>query len=167
MKKQLTNDKLLEELKSSAFFRGRVSPAAEKPVLRKPVKEVKEEHSLPQSLGTPEIQAPEEVTTREDVKQARDTTVSRHHDTMTPRYHDTTVEAIRRAVKQIGKEAATHRFTVAEKQEIANIVFSYKNKGLYTSENEISRVAINFIIEDYKENGEESVLVRALKALND
>ena len=87
-----------------------------------------------------------------------------HTDT---RYHDTIIEAIRKAVKQIGKEAATHRFTVAEKQEIANIVFTYKNQGVYTSENEISRVAINFIIADYKENGEESVLAKALKALND
>lgn len=167
MKKQLTNDKLLEDLKSSAFFRGRVSPTAEKNEPIKPVKEVNEVSPLPQPAKTPEIQTTKKTEIKGEVKQARDTTVSRHHDTMTPRYHDTTIEAIRRAVKQIGKEAATHRFTVAEKQEIANIVFSYKNKGLYTSENEVSRVAINFIIEDYKENGEESVLVRALKALND
>lgn len=167
MKKQLTNDKLLEDLKSSAFFRGRVSPTAEKTKPSKPVNEVKEISPLPQLTQTPDIPAPEEPAIKEEVNQARDTMVSRHHDTMTPRYHDTTIEAIRRAVKQIGKEAATHRFTVAEKQEIANIIFSYKNKGLYTSENEVSRVAINFIIEDYKENGEESVLVRALKALND
>lgn len=101
------------------------------------------------------------------VSRYHDTTTPRYHDTTVSRYHDTIIEAIRKAVKQIGKEAATHRFTVAEKQEIANIVFTYKNQGVYTSENEISRVAINFIIADYKENGEESVLAKALKALND
>ena len=101
------------------------------------------------------------------VSRYHDTTTPRYRDTTVSRYHDTIIEAIRKAVKQIGKEAATHRFTVAEKQEIANIVFTYKNQGVYTSENEISRVAINFIIADYKENGEESVLAKALKALND
>jgi hypothetical protein len=101
------------------------------------------------------------------VSRYHDTTTPRHHDTTVSRYHDTIIEAIRKAVKQIGKEAATHRFTVAEKQEIANIVFTYKNQGVFTSENEVSRVAINFIIADYKENGEESVLARAIKALND
>lgn len=101
------------------------------------------------------------------VSRYHDTTTPRYHDTTVSRYHDTIIEAIRKAVKQIGKEAATHRFTVAEKQEITNIVFTYKNQGVFTSENEISRVAINFIIADYKENGEKSVLAKALKALND
>src|ERR1700726_4137671 len=46
--------------------------------------------------------------------------IERYHDTMTPRNHATTVsltdedilEMARKAVKQIGKEAATHRFTL-------------------------------------------------------
>ena len=101
------------------------------------------------------------------VSRHHDTVIPRHHGTMTPRYHDTTIEAIRKAVKQIGKEAATHRFTEAEKKAIASIVFTYKNQGVFTSENEISRIAINFIIEDFEQNGEESVLAKAIKALND
>ena len=101
------------------------------------------------------------------VSRHHDTVIPRNHDTTTPRYHDTTIEAIRKAVKQIGKEAATHRFTEAEKKAIASIVFTYKNQGVFTSENEISRIAINFIIEDFEQNGEESVLAKAIKALND
>ena len=96
-----------------------------------------------------------------------DTVIPRHHDTMTPRYHEDTIENIRKAVKQIGKEAATHRFTESEKKAIASIVFTYKNQGVFTSENEISRIAINFIIEDFEQNGDESVLAKAIKALND
>ncbi len=98
-----------------------------------------------------------------------------HRDTTTPRYHDTTqsiidgaiVELVRKAVRELGKEAATHRFTQAEKKEIGDIIYTYKNQGLKTSENEVTRIAVNFIIEDYKENGKNSVLHKILEALNE
>ncbi len=67
---------------------------------------------------------------------------------MTPwvsRYHDTTIETIRKAVKQIGKEGATHRFTSKEKRDIADLIYTYKRQGIRTSENEITRIAINFM----------------------
>ena len=88
------------------------------------------------------------------------------HDTMPPRYHDTTVETIRRAVKALGKEAATHRFTATEKEAIAEIVYACKRQGLRTTENEITRVAVNSIVHDYQANGQDSLLVRVLLALN-
>jgi hypothetical protein len=97
----------------------------------------------------------------------RDTTTPRNHDTTVSRYHDTIIERVRKAVKDFGKEAATHRFTVEEKKAIADIIYSYKNRGIRTSENEIARIAVNFIVEDYRENGENSVLDKALKALNE
>jgi hypothetical protein len=93
---------------------------------------------------------------------------------MTPRYHDTVIpqvpveiiSLVRKAVKEFGKEAATHRFTEAEKREIADLIYTYKNTGIKTSENEITRIAVNYIVEDYKENGENSVLHKILQALN-
>jgi len=96
----------------------------------------------------------------------RDTTKPRNHDTTVSRYHDTIIELVRKAVKEFGKEAATHRFTLGEKKALADIIYAYKNHGIRTSENEITRIAVNFIISDYRENGENSVLGRALKALN-
>ena len=96
----------------------------------------------------------------------RDTTTPRNHDTTVSRYHDTTIEAIRRVVKEFGKEAATHRFTAQEKQAIAEIVFAYKGKGVRTSENEIARIAINWLINDYHQNRENSILDLVLQALN-
>jgi hypothetical protein len=96
----------------------------------------------------------------------RDTVTPRDRDTTIPRYHDTTIELVRKAVKKFGKEAATHRFTVEEKKAIVDIIYSYKNHGIRTSENEIARIGVNFIINDYRENGENSVLDRALRALN-
>jgi hypothetical protein len=96
----------------------------------------------------------------------RDTTTPRNHDTTVSRHHDAAIEVVRKAVKEFGKEAATHRFTLAEKKAIADIIYAYKNSGIRTSENEITRIAINFIIHDYLENGEHSILDRVLRALN-
>ena len=109
--------------------------------------------------------------------------IPRYRDTTTPRYHDTTIpsnhasiqpsihgvsiDVVRKAVKEFGKEAATHRFTEAEKKEIADLIYTYKNTGIRTSENEVTRIAVNFIIGDYKENGENSVLHKILEALNE
>ena len=91
----------------------------------------------------------------------------RDHDTMVSRYHETTIETIRKALKEIGKEAATHRFTSEEKQAIADLVYTYKRQKIRTSENEITRIAINFVIQDRRENGENSILDRVLKVLNE
>lgn len=85
---------------------------------------------------------------------------------MTPRHHDASIEVVRKAVKACGKEAATHRFTLAEKRAIAAIVYAYKGQGIRTSENEIARIAINYLISDYRQNGRRSVLQQVIEALN-
>lgn len=142
--------------------------------------QIKNEATPP--LETPPVQKAEpekkdKPTVIEKDKQPsnRDTTVSRHHDTtqpqshdtMTPRYDETIVGIVRKAVREFGKEAATHRFTEAEKREIADLIYTYKNRGIKTSENEVTRIAVNFILEDYKENGENSILHKILEALNE
>src|SRR5512133_3491703 len=56
--------------------------------------------------------------------------------TMPPRNQDTTVahsqddilDVVRKAVRQIGKEAATHRFTIDEKNSLANIEYTYRGQ---------------------------------------
>ena len=95
-----------------------------------------------------------------------DTTTPRDRDTVVPWYHDAIIEQIRKAVKEFGKEAATHRFTLEEKKAIADVIYSYKRRGIRTSENEIARIAVNFVINDYRENGENSVLGKVLEVLN-
>jgi hypothetical protein len=89
------------------------------------------------------------------------------HDTVIPRHHDTgMVEAVRKALKIFGKEAATHRFTLEEKQAIAELVFAFRKKNIRTNENEIARVAINWLILDYRNNKDNSILAEVLLALN-
>ena len=119
---------------------------------------------------------------------------SKPEETMTPRHHETmtarretvkepsdpaqrqdvtsedmtaaTLETIRKTVRQIGKEAATHRFTTEEKNVLTDIVYTYTRQGYKTSENEVTRIAINWLILDYQERGEQSVLARMLEALH-
>ena len=125
-------------------------------------------------LSPPLLQPPQPADNQQEPKsKLDDTVIPRHHDTVIPRYHSLTIpaseevlETIRGAVRQLGKEAATYRFTAEEKQALAEIVFDYKNRKIRTSENEISRIAINLLIIDYKANGPASLLAKMLEKLN-
>jgi hypothetical protein len=95
-----------------------------------------------------------------------DTTIPSNHDTTVPQTEDEMLEAVRKAVKQIGKEPATQRLTLEEKQALRAIEFTYAQQGITTSGNEIIRVGMNFIVKDYQKNGENSILAKVLKRLN-
>src|SRR5687768_1135827 len=82
--------------------------------------------SIPQSKNQSVEQPSSQTQQQKEEKQiAYDTMIPRHHDTTTPISHDTTTpfgndlfETVRKSVKQIGKEAATHRFTLNEKNDL-------------------------------------------------
>ncbi len=76
-----------------------------------------------------------------------------------------TIEAIRKVVKAPGKEVSFVRLSPDEKGELADIVYTYKRQGKKTSENEINRIALNYILQDYKANGENSILAKVIAAL--
>jgi hypothetical protein len=76
------------------------------------------------------------------------------------------VQAIRQRVKVPGKEVVYVRLTVEEKQELADIVYTYKRQRRKTSDTEISRIAVNFILEDYRANGANSILASVMEALS-
>jgi hypothetical protein len=100
------------------------------------------------------------------------TTIPRNRDTTASRPHDTTadsgdyIEVVRKAVKLLGEKAATHRFTADEKDAIADIVYALKKKGIATSENEITRIAINYLVWEYRQDKQASILSRVLERLN-
>lgn len=95
----------------------------------------------------------------------RDTEVSSNHGIVVSRYQATTIEYVRKSVKEFGKEAATHRFTLAEKRAIANIVHTLNMQGIRTTENEITRIAINFVIDEFNRQEKDSLLGLVLQAL--
>ena len=159
MSKKLNVEAIANELQESAFFRRRERDQPEE--------------NTPPPLAETSTPSTEQSTTGR-TQGGHDTVIPRHHDTMVSRNHDTMTpgqgtdmfEVVRKAVKQIGKEAATHRFTLEEKNLLADIEYTYKRQGIRTSENEITRIAINYVIEEYRQNGEESILAKILKRLN-
>ncbi len=152
--KKLNTQAVVNELKGqSAFFENspRLTPLSDQPLGGNKQGKVKDKTGNQQTNKPP---------------QNHDAVTPRNHDTTVSRYHDTTIESVRKAVKVYGKEAATHRFTAEEKEAIADVIYAYKQRGVKTSENEVTRIAVNFLLNDYKENGENSILHRVLKALN-
>ena len=104
---------------------------------------------------------------------SKETKQPSNHGTTPPRYHATMVdsdndytEAVRKAVKQLGKEAATYRFTADEKRALADIVYNLKTKGIRSSENELTRIAINYLVWEYRHRKQASILSRVLERLN-
>ena len=118
------------------------------------------EHPQPEQQNTPDTVIPRHHDTNVD------TTIPSNRDTTIPETEDEMLEAVRKAVKQIGKEPATQRLTLEEKQALRAIEFTYAQQGITTSGNEIIRVGMNFILKDYQKNGENSILAKVLKRLN-
>lgn len=75
------------------------------------------------------------------------------------------IEPIRKVVKVPGREVSFVRLSPEEKARVADIVYTYKRQGQKTTENEINRIALNYLLHDYQEHGERSVLARVLAAL--
>ncbi len=130
------------------------------------------------SDGTPAAPAPSPALPSETAEDTGESTQStstarsprqagRNRGAVVPRYQDTTIETIRRAVRAPGKEAATYRLTQEEKTRVGEIIYTYRRRGIRTAEIELSRIALNFILDDFDENGEESVLARVLRELHE
>ncbi len=132
--------------------------------------------SSPQPEGAPEADQPSTsaspITPHPGVAQPtkHNPMIPRHHDTTPdttePSDQDTMIETIRMAVKDPGKEAGTHRASWEEKRALTDIVYTYKNRGIHTSETELTRIGVNFLIEDYRAHGKASILARVLERLN-
>ncbi len=92
---------------------------------------------------------------------------SSNHATMQPdNQDDDVIEYIRQAVKQTGKEAGTYRITREEKKALLEICYSFRLEGIRTSENEIARIALNYLLHDYKSKGENCILDRVIEAIH-
>jgi hypothetical protein len=80
-------------------------------------------------------------------------------------YRDQLIEQIRKTVKVPGREVSYVRLTPEEKAQLAKMVYGFRSRGKKTTENEINRIAVNFMILDYQANGEDSLLVKVIDAL--
>ena len=92
--------------------------------------------------------------------------LSSNHAAMPSDKHDAVIEYIRQAVRQTGKEAGTYRITREEKKALLELCYSFRLAGIRTSENEITRIALNYLIHDYKSNKKNSILERVIEAIH-
>ena len=77
------------------------------------------------------------------------------------------IEIIRKIVKTPAKEEVIYvRVSKEEKNQLRDIEYTYGRQGIDTSANELGRIAVNFLIADYKANGENSILAKVLTALH-
>ena len=67
--------------------------------------------------------------------------------------------------KTTGKEVAFTRLTAQEKGRLTDVVYGFRRQGIRTSENEVLRIAINHLLEDFEANGKHSFLQKVIEAL--
>lgn len=96
----------------------------------------------------------------------KDTMVPRDQDTIISSPENALFEKVRKSVKDLGKEAATYRFTKAEKNALNDIIHDCRKQDIRTSENEIARISINYLVQDYRQFGKSSVLMEILRRLH-
>ncbi len=173
MSKKLNESAMQNELSGSAFFQSKPEPQETDSPTSSKLPPVRPQNA-PKTKVIPKVDKVsvlEEKITFNDPNEKNisddSTMVPRYHDTTVSSYQDSLIENIRKAVKKLGKEAATYRFTEEEKKSLADIVYTYKGTGVRTSENEITRTAINFLVEDYRQNGSNSILARVIERLNE
>lgn len=166
-KKKLDTERIRNELEQSAFFPGSTPPSKAKQM------QPKELRNKPLGGRRTEQEQRKGQTQRKDTlgkqKVVQKKNASAETSVLAPelaRYQASLIEAIRTVVRVGGKEVAFVRLTEEEKQRLGDVVYSYKRQGIKSSENELLRIGLVFLLDDYKENGKESVLDRVITALN-
>lgn len=171
MKKKLNDTSIANELRgASLFFQKPADVENEEPApeiqpeakpRRRTTASKKTEAPL---LATTETAAPGEATTQATPEPAAPK-AAETAPSPTPNQTEL-VETIRKNVKQLGKESAFCRFTEEEKSALGDIVYKYKRNGIRTSENEVVRIAVNWLLETHRSNEQNSLLAQVLTKLN-
>ena len=149
MKKKLDTDAIQNELAGSVFFPSRtheLPPSERRPLPQSPVQEV-----------TPT------ASTSSQASEKASSHASKHARTLAL---EADLQGIHKIVKFIGKEVLYVRLTQEEKNQVADIEYTYQRQGMKTSGNEIGRIALNVLLADYKANGENSLLAKILTDLH-
>jgi len=145
MTKVLDEETMKSELTGSAFFKAPDQAASRNPATK-----------IASNLATmPATQTPSN----------RDIMQSSSHDA-TGTTEEDLVELVRLALKELGREAGTHRYTPEEKKALEELVFEYHRRGVETSGNQIIRIGLNYLLEDYQRRKNDSILARVLERLN-
>lgn len=176
-KKQLNVEGIMNELEGASLFFAKPTPIKTPPptISAAPLAETQ----VKPAGETARVEIPSSITTaslttkgkREDNHSIKPKSIhASKQASMNPSKIYDPVEVIRKTVKQVGKEVFFVRITPEEKRTLASIVYSfneiYRDEGRKTSENEVGRIALNYLLEDYRASGNRSILARVLAALN-
>lgn len=158
-KKHLDTAQIANELRGSAFFQRAASPSkhlssGEKTGGKRRQKEKPAAQAIKRKEGA------KKASRKKEAKPERKRSINQAS------YHASLIESIRRVVKDPGDKTSFVRLSPEEKNQLVDIVYSYKRQGVKTSENEVVRIAIGYLLEDYHANGKESILVQVIEALN-
>lgn len=69
--------------------------------------------------------------------------------------HNATIAKIARIIRKKGTNASTYRFTSSEKQSLLKIIYKFRRQEIKITENDIVRIAINFLIENFETEKED------------
>lgn len=171
MSKHLDENSIVNELKGgSVFFQHKEdSPLAEPP----PSAAIPNKEPLLPAASSPQESPPKEKISPLPESSSKvpssisapDSTHVAENASMHASKEENVIEEIRKTVKVIGKSELYVRLTPEEKSLLADIVYTYKRQGVKTSENEVSRIALNFLTADYQANGAASILAQVIEAL--
>jgi hypothetical protein len=140
----------------------------------------KENEPAPESAGEPIESKPQEIILPQQPLSPKNGTaqndIPHHNESMQSSMHASLhastlaenehIQTIVKTLRLVGKEVLYVRSTIEEKEQVKEIVHSYERKRIKTSDNEIGRIALNFILEDYKLHGDESILAKVLEKLH-
>jgi hypothetical protein len=165
MKKKLNEASIVNELRGeSAYFPSTTAAEAEESAAELPHKRSTQAANPASAEGVLAEPVPEEPAPPATANPTDDIPTTAESDSApTPQQ---VIEGIRKAVKRLGKEATFCRFTQEEKNALADIIYTYKRSGIRTSENEVIRIAVNWLLENYHSDGKNSVLAGVLDKLN-
>lgn len=160
----------MSELEGSVFFPSK--PQAPMQQEQPPVK-AKEKKNVASMLAKKQTskEVNKQVSNSASLQTSNQT---RLHDSIDASKHASTIatqpdiiEIIRKIVKTPAKEEVLYvRITKEEKDQLGDIEYTYGRQDIDTSGNELGRIAVNFLIADYKANGENSILAKVLTALH-
>jgi hypothetical protein len=173
MKKKLDETGIANELKGASLFFQRPADVQEEETVPEIQTQAKPRRrtAIPKKADAPvvisegEAAAPVEAIEQTASELAEKPKAADATPSPTPSQEEL-VETIRKNVKQLGKESAFCRFTEEEKSALGDIVYKYKRNGIRTSENEVVRIAVNWLLETYRSDEQRSLLAQVLTKLN-
>jgi hypothetical protein len=159
MKKKLDTSLVMNELRGNSVF----FPTKQEPPTSE--KEVSVSHSSALPPTTPVTLSSIPSSDSKPESQQSSNLASKHASTLA--LSSEALELIRKIVKNPGKEDVLYiRLSQEEKDKLGDISYTYKRQGIKTSDNEIVRIALNALLEEYKINGENSILAKIIASLH-